>query len=295
MELRHLKLVQALASEGTLTAAGKRLFLSQSALSHQLREIEDELGVLLFQRIKKRMVMTPAGERMLQSADTVLGELHNVQSDIKQFASGDAGTLRIGACSHACFHWLPPVLKSFKDAYPRVEIQIDTSSAHDPTAHLLTGSIDVAILNFKDSNSKIAYLKLFDDEMVAVVRSDHQWASMDHVSARHFADVDLINYDISLEDVVFNKKVLMPAGVTPKSVINLPMTDAILEMVREGLGVAVLNRWSIRPYLESPDLCGVRVTKNGFKRTWYAALIDSEQKPAYVARFIGFLTNQAQN
>ena len=187
------------------------------------------------------------------------------------------------------------MLKSFKEAFPGVEVQIDSASAHDPTAHLLTGSIDLAILNYKHSNSKIAYLKLFDDEMVAVVRSDHPWASMDHVTARHFSDEDLISYDISLEDVVFNKKVLMPAGVTPRSVIKLPMTDAIVEMVREGMGIAVMNLWSVKPYLESSDLCGVRVTKNGFKRTWYAAVIDDDQKPPYVGRFIGFLARQAHS
>ena len=295
MEFRHLKLVQTLAIEGTLTAAGKRLFISQSALSHQLREIEDELGVHLFQRTRKRMVLTASGTRILASADVVLGEIQRARDDIDRMVSGEAGTLRIAACMHTCFRWLPPVLESFRKAYPTVEVRIDNCAAEDPADHLLAGSIDLAILNLKQERPGIAFLKLFDDEMVAVVRSDHPWASKDHVTARHFANENLVNYDIPFEDVVFITRVLGPAGVAPKSLIKLPMTEAIIEGVRAGMGVAVLNRWSIRPYLDSPDLHGVRITKNGFNRTWYAAVIDDDRKPPYIGPFIGILARQAQN
>jgi LysR family transcriptional regulator for metE and metH len=290
MEMRHLRLVQTLAVEGTLTAAGKRLYLTQSALSHQLREIEDEFGIKLFDRCKKRMVLTPAGERMLGTADVVLGEVENIRDEITRMVSGESGILRISACRYTGFHWLPTVLGHFKKRFPRVEVRIDHSSTNDPTEHLTSGSIDLAIVNVKHDRNGIAYLKLFDDEMVAIVRGDHRWASRSYVGAKHFADEHLIGYDIPFEEVVFNKQVLQPAGITPQSLLKLPTTDAIIEMVKAGMGVAVMNLWSVRPYLESLDLRALRLTRNGYQRTWYAAVPNGGKQPPFISHFIGFLT-----
>jgi LysR family transcriptional regulator for metE and metH len=295
MELRHLNLVVTLAGEGTLTSAGKKLYLSQSALSRQLREIEDELGAPLFRRVKKRMVLTTEGKRVLEGANAVLGEVRRVREDVRCMTVGDVGTLRLGACSHTCFHWLPAVLQSFKGAHPGVEVQIDTAAAHDPAAHLTKGVIDLAIVNIKPIETRISYKKLFDDEMFAVVPKDHSWAGKTHVTARHFAEEHLINYDYPIEEVVFYQRVLLPAGVTPKSLTKLPMTDAIVEMVKAGMGVAVLNHWSIRPFLETnKDLRAIRVTKNGLKRTWYAARRRDERQPPYVSAFIDHLARHAK-
>jgi LysR family transcriptional regulator for metE and metH len=291
MEMRHLRLVRTLAVEGTLTAAGKKLFLSQSALSHQLREIEDELGVQLFQRANKRMVLTAAGQRVLSSADVVLEEIKDVRQDILRMSNGETGTLRVAACRCAGFHWLPTVLKPFMKSYPGVEVCIDTAPSHDPIGLLVANSVDIAIVNFKDEHKGVTYLKLFDDQMVVVAKSDHPWANREHVSARDFSGDHLITYDLPFEEMEFNRKVLVPAGVEPASLTRVPTTDAIIELVKAGIGVAVLNLWSIQPYLESEDLATVPLKKNGFSRSWYAAVNDDHRKPPYIARFIGFLAN----
>lgn len=290
MEMRHLRLVRTLATEGTLTAAGKRLYLSQSALSHQLREIEDEFGIRLFDRCKKRMVLTPAGERVLGAADVVLGEIDDVRDEITRMVSGESGVLRISACRYTGFHWLPTVLTHFKKRFPLVEVRIDHPEAHDPTEHLKSGSVDLAIVNAKHNGHGIAYVKLFDDEMVAIVREDHRWASRSHVDAKHFSDEHLIGYDIPFEEVVFNQQMLRPAGITPKSLLKLPTTDAIIEMVRAGMGVAAMNLWSVRPYLRSPDLRAIRLNRNGYRRSWYAAVPSGSKQPPFISHFIGFLT-----
>jgi LysR family transcriptional regulator for metE and metH len=295
VELRHLKLVQTLAEVGTLTNAAKRLYLSQSALSRQLGEIEEDLGTPLFKRLKKRMVLTEAGKRVLEGAESVLGEIRRLEGDIRHMASGETGTLRIAACSHTCFHWLPSVLKSFKESYPGVEVVIESSASHDPAGHLLTGAIDLALVNVRGKEPRIAYRKLFDDEMVALVPKRHPWARKRHVTAGDFADQHLINYDIPVEEVVFYQKVLMPAGVIPKSLTKLPLTDAIVEMVRAGMGVAVLNLWSVRPYLKSSELKAIRVTKAGFKRIWHAAHLRNGHHPPYLERFITYLSSQGNS
>lgn len=294
MEMRHLRLVQTLATEGTLTAAGQLLYLSQSALSHQLREIEDEFGVQLFRRVRKRMILTPAGQRVLDGADVVLSEIDRVRDDISRLSSGETGNLRIAACRSISFRWLPAVLNSFKNTYPGVEISIDPSWDHDPTARLISGAVDIAITNSKGDHPGIVYLKLFDDEMVAVVPSDHRWAGKKYVTARQFGDENLVTFDMPMNGNDFEATILTPSGISPKSVITLPTIEAIVDMVKGGVGVAALNSWPVRPFLASGELHGVRLTRGGIKRAWYAVVTDDDQKPPYVARFIGLLAHQGK-
>jgi len=236
------------------------------------------------------MVLTPAGERVLGAADVVLGEVEKVRNEIMNMVSGESGILRISACRYTGFHWLPTVLKHFKKRFPRVEIRIDHTSAHDPTDHLRSGTIDIAIVNIKNGQKGIVYLKLFDDEMVAIVRADHLWASRNYVRAELFADEHLIGYDIPFEEVVFNQQILRPAGITPKSLMKLPTTETIIDMVKAGMGVAVMNLWSVRPFLKASNLRALRLTRNGFQRTWYAAVPNGSKQPPFISHFIGCLT-----
>ena len=124
MEIRHFKLVKAVAEAGNLTKAAEKLFLTQSALSHQLKEIEDTFGVSLFQRISKKMILTPVGNRILRSAETILGELGKVENDVRRFGSGDSGIIRISTECYTCYHWLPKLLKSFNHQFPDVDVEI---------------------------------------------------------------------------------------------------------------------------------------------------------------------------
>jgi len=294
MEMRHLRLVQTLASEGTLTAAGRRLYLSQSALSHQLREIEDEFGVKLFRRIKRRMLLTPAGQRVLDGAEVVLGEIDRVRDDITRLSSGETGTLRIAACRSIGFRWLPAVLNSFKNTYPGVEIFIDPSWDHDPTNRLLSGAVDIAITNSKDARPGIVYLKLFDDELVALVRADHCWASKKYITATSFADENLVTFDFPHNGLDVRTTMLEPSNISPKSVITLPTIDAIVDMVRGGAGIAVLNSWPVRPFLADGELRTVRLKRSGVRRTWFAAVTENDHNPPSIARFIGLLAHQGK-
>jgi LysR family transcriptional regulator for metE and metH len=295
MEMRHLRHVQTLAAVGTLTAGGERLYLSQSALSHQLREIEDEFGVKLFRRSKKRMLLTPAGQRFLDGADVVLSEIDKVRDDISRLTSGETGTLRIAACRSLGFRWLPGVVNSFKDSYPGVEISIDSRWDHDPTSRLLAGAVNIAVTNSKTEHPGIVYLKLFDDELVAVVRSDHSWAARDYVTASAFENENLVTFDFPPNDLDVRVAVLAGTDVNPKSVITLPTIEAIVDMVQGGVGVAVLNSWPVRPFLESSDLRRVRLTRAGMQRTWYAVVNGDEPNPPYVSRFVGLLAHQGRN
>src|SRR6185369_11470799 len=147
LEVRHLRLVKEVNAAGSLTRAGAALHLTQSALSHQLRDIESRLGTPLFLRVGKRLVLTAAGDRLLASATDVLERLRQAEHDIREMSRDRAGSLRITTECYTCYHWLPPLLLRFRRSFPRVEVRIDVEGTHHPVEMLLAGKIDIGIMS----------------------------------------------------------------------------------------------------------------------------------------------------
>src|SRR5436190_5912863 len=168
LEVRHLRLVAAVAEVGSLTRAGDRLHLTQSALSHQLRDIESRLGAALFLRLGKRLVLTPAGERLLASARDVLDRLQNTENDIRQLGQQRGGVIRLSTECYTCYHWLPPLLKTFRRDFSRVDVTIDIEATHHPIERMLAGRVELAIMSSPVSDRRLAVRPLFDDEMVVI-------------------------------------------------------------------------------------------------------------------------------
>jgi LysR family transcriptional regulator for metE and metH len=285
LEVRHLKLVETVAREGGLTKAANRLHVTQSALSHQLRDIEDKLGAPLFLRLNKKMLLTQAGERLLSSAPAVLDELERAEEDIRQIALNREGILRISTECYTCYHWLPPVLKPFNREFPRVEVRIVAEATRRPIEALLDGRLDLAITSTAIRNQKLMFKPLFKDELVLIGSPDHPLAERAYVTAKDFASEHLLVYALPKEDLSIYQKVLIPAGVTPKHVSRVELTEAIVEMVKAGLGIAVMARWAVAPQVEAGTLRTIRLTSKGLHRQWSAALIRHKATPPYLLRF----------
>ena len=181
LEIRHLRLVSAVAELGSLTRAGDRLHLTQSALSHQLRDIEARLGAALFLRVGKRLVLTPAGERLLSSAREVLEQLDRTEDEIRQMGKDRAGILRITTECYTCYHWLPPLLMRYRRRFPRVEVRIDVAATGRPLDTLLTGKIDLAIMSTPTTDRRLVSRPVFDDELVVIAAPHHRFARQTHV------------------------------------------------------------------------------------------------------------------
>lgn len=286
IEVRHLKLIRAVAREGGITKACSKLHLTQSALSHQLRYIEDRLGTSLFLRVNKKMVLTQAGERLLDSAQVVLDELRRAEDDIRAMASNLKGILRISTECYTCYHWLPGILKLFSESFAGVDVRIVAEATRRPIEALLDGKIDLAITSTHVRNSKLLFKPLFKDELVVVMASDHDLASRPWISARDFASEHLITYALPKEELTFYKKILIPAGVSPRKISRIELTEAIIEMVKAGLGISVMAHWAAAPYLSSSGLRAVPLTKRGQHRQWYGVTLKAAKTPPYVTKFI---------
>lgn len=290
LEVRHLKLVEMVAKEGGLTKAANRLHVTQSALSHQLRDIEEKLGAPLFLRLNKKMLLTQAGERLLSSAPAVLDELKRAEEDIRQIALHREGILRLSTECYTCYHWLPPVLEPFAREFPRVEVRIVAEATRRPVEALLDGRLDLAITSTVARNQKLMFKPLFKDEMVVIMSPDHPLASRPYVSAKDFASEHLLVYALPKEDLTIYQKVLIPAGVSPKHVSRVELTEAIIEMVKAGLGIGVMARWAVAPQIEAGSLVGVPLTAKGLHRQWHAAAIRHKATPPYLLKFIELLS-----
>jgi LysR family transcriptional regulator, regulator for metE and metH len=292
LDVRHLKLIVAVTEEKSVTRAGEVLHLTQSALSHQLREIEERLGTPLFLRMNKKMILTPAGERLLFTARQVLDELKHAEHHISQIAANRQGTLRISTECYTCYHWLPDVMKEFRRKFPGVEVKIQAEATHRPIQALLQGKLDLAIVTEVRRDKQLQYHALFEDEFMAIMATDHPLASRPYIRAGDFADQNVILYVEPEESTLFNK-LLRPAGISPTRVSTVPLTEAIIEMVKAGLGVSALAQWAVKEQLATGKIVARPITRGGLRRRWQAATIKQDTIPAYIEEFIGLLSRPA--
>jgi len=292
MEIRHLKLIKAIVEEGSITKAIDKLHLTQSALSHQLKEAEYQLGTQIFLRLNKKLILTKAGEKLFDTANEVLEKLSGTEKEIKQMIFGEFGTIRISTECYSSYHWLPSVLKQFHLLYPNVDLQIIMEATHYPLQKLQEGIIDIAITSDPIKDSNIKYLELFQDEMLMVVSANHSWADKKYVIAEDFVNQHLLIHSLPLETVTIYQFLLAPAKITPKRITPLPLTEASIEMVKADMGIMAMAKWAVQPYLKDNFLKTIKIGKHGLKRKHFIAIMSNKTYPNYFNHFIEFLQTE---
>jgi LysR family transcriptional regulator for metE and metH len=289
LELRHLKLVVALAEHGTLTRAGDVLHLSQSALSHQLRDLEDRVGKPLFTRARRQMHPTAAGDTLVQAARAVLATLDDTACALRSEQLASPIPLRLATECNTCYSWLPAVLPAFRDRFPRVEIRLELPAGNRLLSSLVDGQLDLAIMSSPVRDRRVAAIPLFDDELLVAVPPDHRFTHRPHVSIPELRNETLILYS-SVEHSTVIRRVMLANGVFPKATIaHVQLTEAIVELVKAGVGIAILAKWSLTPHLDSGTVRGIRITAKGFHRKWQAVVPKRLAGADYITGLCGLL------
>jgi len=291
MEIRYLRLIKAIVEEGSITRAMDVLHLSQSALSYQLKEAELQVGTLLFYRRNKKLILTPVGKKLYAMANKILKELDTTEFEIKKMMNGENGIIRISTECYTSYHWLPAVLKKFKGEFPNVEVEIIFEATHRPIEKLMEGELDLAITSNPEQVEVVEYIKLFSDEMLAIVSKQHPWANREFVDAEDFRDVNLIIHSLPLDTVSIFRTQLTPKGISPKKLIVLPLTEASIELVKANMGVIVLANWALKPYLND-GIKAIKINPEGFFRQQYVARMKDREYPVYFDYFIKFLREE---
>jgi len=293
LEVRHLRLMAGIAQAGTMTKAAEGLHLTQSALSHQLRDIESRFNTPFFLRVGKRMVLTAAGRRVLDSAGRILDELARTEEDVRRISEQRDGVIRVATQCNTGYHWLPPLLSSFSRKHPRVTINILPDATDRPIEALIDGRLDLAILTSETSDSRLRLRRLFADEMVALVARDHPLAGRQSLSVAELAREHLLLYSSSPEESFVLQRVLAPAGHMPAKLSFIMLTEAMIEMARAGLGVAVLPRWSAEPSIAARSLLPLSITRRGIRRNWTAATLKAQAMTPWLEDFVNLVAERA--
>jgi LysR family transcriptional regulator, regulator for metE and metH len=293
LEIRHLQMVAAVAASGSVTQAAGELHLTQSAVSHQLRDIEARLGTRLFLRIGKRMVVTAAGGRILEAARRVLDEISAAEEDVRRHRAGEISVIRVCAQCNTGYHWLPPLIEAFHRKHPAVDVSIAVECTARPLEALLEGRLDIAIVTDTVRSSHVTTRRLFEDEHAAIVAPDHRFAAQPFVTAKELAEERLLLYSSSPDDSFTIQKILKPAGVVAPRVSFVMLTEALLEMVKARLGVSVMQTWAIAPALDAREVTAVPITASGIRRQWRAATLTEAGRVPHVEAFIDLLAARA--
>ena len=288
LELRHLRTLRALKATGSLTRAGELLNLTQSALSHQLKVVEDWVRTPLFTRKSVPLVFSPAGERLLALADQVLPGVEAAARDLVRLAKGQAGSLRIAVECHTCFDWLLPALSKFRPRWPEVDFDFATGFHARPAQLVAEGKADLAILGDGTPVPGLTLIPLFRCGIVAVMAQDHPLATKPWVGAEDFAGETLVTYPIPDDMLDVVRKVLTPAGIVPRRRTS-ELTNAILQLVAARKGLAALPVWVVHSYVDHHGLALRPITPGGLTGELWAAVAEDRAHLPYFTDFTAII------
>ena len=274
-EVRHLRTLVALRDSGSLVRAAQLLNLTQSALSHQIKLLEDRYGQPLFERKSVPPQFTAVGERLLALADAVLPQVEGAERDIARLVLGQSGQMRIAVECHTCFDWLMPAMDAFRARWPEVELDIVSGFHADPVGLLHQGRADVAIVSEVDADEAgVDYHALFGFEIRALLANTHPLVAKPHLVAQDFADQTIITYPVPDEMLDLIRQVLEPAGVRPPR-RTTELTVAMLQLVASGRGVAALPLWAVQSYLDRGYVTARPIGEKGLRGELHAACLPS--------------------
>ncbi|MBU2992666.1 LysR family transcriptional regulator [Octadecabacter sp. 1_MG-2023] len=286
IEFRHLRTIKAIHDTGGLARAAETLGITQSALSHQIKGIEDQAGVELFVRRSKPLKLSAAGLRMLAAAERILPEVAALEQEFTGLVQGRAGRMHIAIECHACFEWLFPVLEGFRKAWPDVDVDIRPGLAFDALPALRKEEVDLVVSSDPEDIPGVTFLPLFDYEPIFVAATNHPLAAKEWIDAEDFRNETLITYPVERARLDVFSQLLTPAKVAPKDLRQVELTAVILLLVASNRGVAVLPDWVVRQTSYGSDYITRPLTEKGLTRRLYAAVREEEADLPYVAHLV---------
>ncbi len=293
LELRHLETLLALAECGSLSKAAARLFLTQSALSHQLKALESHYGAALVEKNVRPLRFTAIGQRLVSLAKVVLPQVAEAGRDVARLAQGHAGPLRIAVQCHNCFDWLMPAMDAYRSLWPEVELDIISGFVVDPLPLLERGEAELAIIHDRpEPQPHVVFSPLFRYESVALMSPRHPLAAKHWLEAADFADETLITYPVPDEMLDVMKHCLTPAGINPKR-RTAELTGAILQLVASGRGIAALPSWTVGSYIERGYVVSRPIGQSGLRCELYAATSRAGADAAYIREFVALTRTQS--
>jgi len=280
IEFRHLRTISAIHESGGVARAANLLNITQSALSHQIKGLEEQTGVELFIRKSKPIRLSSAGQRLLRLANKILPEIDALQSEFEDLRAGKSGRLHIAIECHACFEWLFPVLEKFRQKWPDVDIDIKPGLAFEALPALQKENVDLVISSDPEKLPGITFTHLFDYSPVFVASVKHPLSTKKWIEASDFAKETLITYPVERSRLDVFSQLLIPNKIEPAHIRQAELTSIILLLVASDRGVTVLPDWVVAEIKNNSDYAIKPINKKGMRRGLFAATrIECLEKP----------------
>ena len=286
LEVRHLRTLAALRDTGSLVEAAERVFLTQSALSHQIKDLEDRLGGPLFVRKTRPVRFTSVGQRLLRLADEVLPLMHGAERDLERLSGGAAGRLHMAIECHSCFQWLLPAIDAYREAWPEVELDISSGFNFAPLPALARGDLDLVITSDPIRELDLEYAPLFSYEAQLALAADHPLAAKPWIGPGDLANQVLICYPVDRSRLDVFTAFLDPAGVEPGKVRTAELTPMMIQLVASKRGVTCLPNWALYEYVKKDYIVARSLGEEGVWPTLYAATRRDDSDAAFMRAFL---------
>ena len=286
LERTHLAIVREVEKQGSLTAAAGVLCVTQSALSHSMKKLEQQLGTDIWLREGRSLRLTQAGQYLLAVAQRVLPQLDLAEERLRQFAQGERGALRIGMECHPCYQWLLKIVAPYLAAWPDVDVDVKQKFQFGGIGALFGYEIDLLVTPDPLFKPGLQFVPVFDYEQVLVVSSSHALAGADFVEAAQLAPEVLITYPVPTDRLDIYNQFLMPAGISPRRQKAIETTDIMMQMVASGRGVAALPRWLVQEYAGKLNVVPVRLGAQGIAKQIFLGAREADLQTDYLQAFI---------
>ncbi|MBV1906723.1 MAG: LysR family transcriptional regulator [Pseudomonadales bacterium] len=286
LELRHLRTLLALRETGSLVEAADKLFLTQSALSHQIKDLEEKLGCNLFLRKSRPVQFTAVGQSLLMLAERILPQISATELEIKQLEGGEIGRLHMAIECHSCFDWLLPAIDEYREQWPDVELDISSGFNFAPLPAVARGELDLAVTADPLPGLDLSYQALFSYESKLVIPAKHALAEKIYIKPQDLKNEVLITYPVDRSRLDIFSQFLTPAGIEPKNIRAADLTAMMIQLVASGRGVTCLPNWALKDYVNNPFVVQRPLGSNGIWPVLYAATRKSDRDVAYMSAFI---------
>jgi LysR family transcriptional regulator for metE and metH len=291
LERIHLEIIRAVHQEGTMTAAADAIHLTQSALSHSMRKLEDQLGVKLWLREGRQLKPTQAGSYLLKVSNRLLPQLTHTEERLKQFAQGQRGSLRIGMECHPCYQWLQKITAPYLKDWPSIDLDVKQAFQFGGVGALFAHEIDLLVTPDPYRKKDLYFEPVFDYEQVLVVGPDHPLKDEEHIIPRQLGDEILFTYPVSPERLDIYTHFLNPSGVTVRKQKEVETTDMMFQLVACNRGVTALPRWLVEEYAEKYPIFPVRMGKKGVSKQIFLGIRTEDSKVEYMDAFMKLARN----
>ena len=294
MELKHFRLIKTIAEEGSIANSSEKLFLTQSALSHQLRELEERLGFKVFFRTRNQWQLSEQGQQLYKLAVDIFKSIDEGFSAIKHINDGARGKVRIGTECYSFYQNLPSFIQKMGILYPDIEVDIVLDATHQPIPKLLSQDIDIAIVTQKPASDKLSSIELYEDEIRCLMNNENELTDKPFIDAGDFSNCHLIIHSFPIESVSVYEHFLKPNRVSPAKISAIPFTTVAIEMIKANMGMMCVPEWTLDSYKLPEQVLFKKIGPHGLKRTQYLIYRTEDISKKYISDFIANLQEDFQ-